>query len=177
MPTIPQKKQALFCCEGSTEVMLVTFLEIKYKTSENVFKIKNYGGVRDLAHFKSTYTKHLRDLLRIHSQSDLKKIKFIFVVDNDMPETADIVQYIEDEGHIVQLLDPNSESMMLAQDGIGVEANDRTKQFRDGCKNAFKQHFGCKAERLKDAELARLFPDPSTVRGLFPQIIGPLTDM
>lgn len=177
MPTIPQKKQIIFCCEGSTEVMLVTFLEIKYKTSENVFKIKDYGGVRDLAHFKSSYTKHLRDLLEIHSRSDIKKLKFIFVIDNDMPETADIVQYIEDEGHIVQLLDPNSESMMLAQDGIGVEANNRTKPFRDGCKNAFIQHFGCKAELLKDAELTRLFSDISTAQRLFPKIIGQLTDI
>lgn len=176
MTRIPQKRQFMFCCEGSTEEMLVSFLENQYKTSDNIFKIKNYVGVRDITHFMSSYDKHLDELRRIHSESDITKITFIFVIDNDIPETADIVQLIESNGHSVQLLDPNSEGVLLSQRNVTVSVNDRTKAFRDDCKDIFKQNFGCAPHRLKNGDLIGLFPDITTVERLFPNIIGPLID-
>lgn len=111
------------------------------------------GGFSDFKVFKRMYAKLVKGIG--FTKKDVKDIKFLFIIDNDLADSKTISDFLEAHGHLVQLCNPNPEGMILDIIGKPQAQTVGDKDYRNKCKNAFKSHFGCEAHKwfLKEDEV------------------------
>lgn len=154
---IKQKEIILPFCEGEAEMLIFNFLKISYSNRKIRFKgPKNLGGIRDLAEFKRKYSKHIRGL-NFLSKKEFTNVRLLFLIDNDLVDSDEIADFIIKEGHLLQLLKPNTEAMILSIAGKALMRDVGHRDFRKKSKKEFFNHFACEAHQLKDTQLKELF--------------------
>lgn len=152
-----QKEAILPFCEGESEKMLFNFLKINYSNKIISFKgPEDLGGVLDFTGFKRKYLKQLRKL-KLKPKKDFIKVKLLFIIDNDLDDSEKIVDFIKQEGHLLQLCNPNTEAMLLSIVGKKQTRDVSNKEFRKRCKDNFLSHFSCEVHQLKDKQLKKMF--------------------
>jgi hypothetical protein len=163
-----QKEVIITLCEGEAEVTIFNFLKINFLNKRIVFKgPENLGGIRDLAEFKRKYYQKIRKY-SLKPATDFKNVRFLFIIDNDLDDSAGIERFIKQNGNLVQLCDPNTEGMILSIIGKGQVRTMASDIFRRKCKLKFKKHFQYEAHKLKDSELKKIFSDVSIIEDNLP---------
>ena len=63
----------------------------------------------------------------------------------------------KEKNHYIQLCDPNTEGMILSLVDKKPARDVWDKEFRQKCKDVFKDYFDCDAHRLKEKKLKEIF--------------------
>jgi hypothetical protein len=155
-------------CEGETEIMLFAFFKIVFSNKKIEFRPPiNLGGVNNLRDFKRTYNKQMR-AQSLKPKKEYTSVKFLFFIDNDLPDSDKILSFLKTRGHLVQLSEPNSEGLILSMVGKNQGQNLKTEDFRKKCKKNFKDHFNCEVHQLKEGKLKQIFNTISILKTWFP---------
>ena len=154
-------------CEGETEITLFAFLKGQYSNKRIEFKKPiDLKGLTDLADFKRKYNKQIK-AQGLKPKKDYSSVRFLFIIDNDLPDSEKIKDFLEKEGHLVLQFEPNPEGWLLNAEGKNQGHNLKTEDFRKKCKVNFKNHFGCEAHRLKEKKLKEIFNKDSIMEDNF----------
>ncbi len=159
----------IICCEGDAEEKLFGFLKGRHNTKHKTFKPEPMGGFDCFRVFEKTYDKILKRRKMGKSRSN-DKIHFVFLIDKDLDDSERIGEHIESNGHIVQFCDPNTEAVLLSLVGINLPKNMNSKDFRDHCKEIFREQFGKKAHKMEDGELLGLIKNEKIFIEKFPEL-------
>lgn len=152
-----QKQVIIPCCEGEAESNLFSFLKVNYSNKQIKFnQPHNLKGFTSLDDFKRKYIKHVR-AQNLQPPEDFVNVGFVYIFDDDLPDSPVIKDYLEERGHQVQLITPNVEGMMLSIVGQRVNYNNRTEAFRAKCKDDFRSYFHCDAHFIKEQKLRSIF--------------------
>jgi len=116
------------------------------------------GGFENLIQFKERYDKMMRGL-RYEYGKVFIDMKSCFIFDNDLEDSGRIVSFLEDNGHMVQLCDPNIEGLLLEISGKQVRENTKDELFRKKIKKDFESHFCCEAHEVKEVKLKEIFTE------------------
>lgn len=167
---VPQREVIIPFCEGDAEINLFGFLKLEYANKEIQFRAPiNFGGFSDFAVFEKKYKKKIKEQnLKLKPKKDFSSVRFLFIFDNDLGDSEKIKQFLEKEGHLVQLCDPNTEGMILTIVKKPQTKIVGDKEYRKKCKDSFKGHFGCEAHHLKDKKLKEVFGSEKVFKGSLP---------
>jgi len=161
-----QREIVISFCEGETEIELFGFLKHQYSNRKIGFrKPIDLAGVSDFITFEKKYKEEIKGL-GFKPKKDYEKIKLLFIIDNDIADSAKIKKFLDTEKHLVQLCDPNTEGMILNIIGKPQAKTVGDKDYRKKCKDAFENHFGCKAHKLKEKTLKEIFTDEEFKKSL-----------
>ncbi|HBM17245.1 MAG TPA: hypothetical protein DD381_13025 [Lentisphaeria bacterium] len=148
---IEQKDVVIPYCEGETEISLFGFLKHQYSNGRISFKQPDdLKGVSAFPSFKRKYEKKVKEL-NFKPARNYEKVRLLFIIDNDLADSAKIKKFLDAEKHLVQLCDPNTEGMILNIIGKPQAKTVGNKDYRKKCKDAFESHFGCKAHKLQNS--------------------------
>ena len=165
---VEQKDVVIPYCEGEAEILLFGFLKHQYSNKNIEFRpATDLGGLSDLAVFKRKYNKVVKKL-GCTPAKDYGKVRLLFIIDNDLTDSYEIKNFLKGEGRLLQLCDPNTEGMILNIIGKPQAKTVGDKDYRKKCKNAFENHFGCKAHRLKETQLKEIFSSEEVFKNRLP---------
>lgn len=161
---IKQRNLIIPVCEGETEFFVFNFLKIKYSNKKMTFrKPEKLNGVRDFTEFKRKYYKCIKSF-NLNPPAEYKKVTFLFIIDNDLDDSQKIAQFITKQKHLLQLVTPNTEGLILSIIGQEQVCSTDKKNFRKKCKANFKNHFKCEAHKLKDEQLKKIFSSIDVIK-------------
>ena len=165
-----QQEVIILFCEGETEINLFGFLKLQYSNKKIKFKKPiDLGGFMDFKAFKGKYDKRIKEQ-DFKPAKDYKMISFLFIIDNDLADSRRIREFLERQGHLVQLCDPNPEGMILAIIGKPQSKFVGDKDYRTKCKNEFKKYFGCEAHKLKELKMKEIFKSEEVLKSRLPTL-------
>jgi hypothetical protein len=172
---IKQKEVIIPFCEGETEKMLFNFLKFIYSNKKLKFGTpQDLHGIRDFEDFKRKYLKHSK-AYDLKPKKDFANVRFLLIIDNDLDDSKKIEGFILEEGHLVQLCDPNTEGMLLSIIGKKQIRDTIHEVFRKKCKDNFKNHFRCEAHQLKEVQLNVIFSNLHIVQDNLSVLYGLFT--
>jgi hypothetical protein len=167
-----QREVIIVFCEGEAEILLFSFLKLQYSNKKIEFRkpidLKGFG---DLIEFKKLYIKHCR-AQELKPKSRFLKVNFLFIFDNDLPDSERIKSFLEDKKHFVQQLEPNIEGLILGLIKKEQGYNLKTKEFRKKCKDNFKSCFDCEAHNLKEKKLKEIFKNEEVFKNILPVLFN-----
>lgn len=159
-------------CEGEAEINLFAFLKLEYSNGKMTFKNPiDLGGFSDLKVFKRKYKKRIREQ-ELKPARAFKSVKFLFIFGNDLVDSIMIKNFLEKEKHFVQLCNPNTEGLLLSIVGKFKPRTVNNKDYRNKCKTAFKDNFGCEAHKLKREMLKKIFASEDVFKKNLPVLHG-----
>lgn len=165
-PIIKKKDVVIPFCEGMAEINLFVFLKLEHSNQKINFRPPvDIGGFENLDQFKKKYYKLRKGQdLKPKSDKDFSQVKFLFVIDNDLEDSKKITLFLQNEGHLVQTCDPNTEGMILSICGKTLSKIIGDKDYRKKCKTEFEANFKCDAHKLKDRKLKEIFNNEKTLK-------------
>jgi hypothetical protein len=162
-------------CEGETEVIVYSYLKIKYSNKKITFrKPENLNGIRDFEEFKRKYYKCIKSF-NLNPPAEYKKVSFLFIIDNDLDDSKKIAQFITKQKHLLQLVIPNTEGLILSIIGKEQVCSTDKKNFRKKCKANFENHFNCEAHKLKEDKLNEVFDSVDVIKSKLPVLYSLFT--
>ena len=155
-------------CEGEAEKNLFGFLKLRFSNKKITFTTpKDICGFEKLDQFKRKYNKLCKGY-HLKPKKDFSNVKFLFIIDNDLEDSKKINEFLEKEGHYVQLCDPNTEGMILAISGHPQVKSVGDKEYRKKCKIAFRGIFNCEAHKIKEEKLEKIFTNEVVLKNKLP---------
>lgn len=147
----------LIFTEGETEDTLFGYLKARFNTKNKSFKPQpSMVGVANLTNFKGKYKKIFTRIGLKRSKPN-EKVHFVFLIDNDLDDSDAIANFIRCEGHLVQLCDKNTETVLLRLSGTNLAVDVPLPDFRKKSKTKFKEVFGKEAQHMKAVDFEPLF--------------------
>jgi len=165
----PFKVYYFLLYEGHTEFVIFSYLKNRFRgefsKSNIIFSDKTdysnngetivfrgkLGGIGGISNFNSKY-----NVIKLN----FPERTFLIFLDNDLDDSSKIKEKIEKNGDIVQLIEYNSEYLLLKLSGYGPKEPGEFKDlktFRDYCKSEFLTKFGKEASRINDFDLDGAF--------------------
>lgn len=164
---INQKIPVFVFCEGLTEVQLFRFLKHDFdKKIHDIRPVEDLGGVGSLVVIQKKYKEKIKKIKQNYG-SDIS-VLMLFIVDGDLIDSAEIKKFLLAEGCLVEQSVPNTEGMLLSLVGKSVVQDVPLMDFRGKCKNKFKNHFGCTADKLDEKSFQAIFKNITIVGANFP---------
>jgi hypothetical protein len=162
-------------CEGETEAVVFNFLKITHSNKRTKFrKPENLNGVRDFKEFKRKYHKCIKSF-SLNPPGEYKKVSFLFIIDNDLDDSRKIAQFVLKQKHLLQLVTPNTEGLILSIVGKEQVCSTDKKNFRKKCKANFENHFNCEAHKLKEDKLNEVFGSIDIIKSRLPVLYNLFT--
>jgi hypothetical protein len=161
----PLKKQKvihILAYEGDTEEKVLEHLKVKLEGSR-AFRFENLKGLGDLKVFIRKYDKLVKKYSLKPKKSISQTFRFIFVFDNDLPDSKQIRDFILNKGHLTVQPDPNIEGMYLKiiEQYKAESLTASLEVLRDLCKKRFEKVYGCEAHELSVKDLKQLLGEDS----------------
>jgi hypothetical protein len=159
----------LIANEGHTEYIIFSYLtKVKFKNLFDKSKIK-FSDKIEIAEDKIQISKGklngISSLKSFEIKNKLIKDKYseqkiFFILDEDLFHSNQIGKTIKKQGDIIQFIKYNSEYLLLKLNGktpkVPKDFNN-LQEFRDYCKEKFRNEFGKKVSQLKTPDLDNIF--------------------
>lgn len=129
------------------------FLKVKFIKNTNLIlngeSVVSNGdmiGIGDLSNFKSKY---------IPLKREYKEATFFFILDSDLDDSKDIVNFLQENNELFQVAKYNTEYFLLSKGGEQLKNPSdfrNMKEFRGYCKDEFLRIKGKEASNMSDSD-------------------------